>query len=199
MRRGTQQLDFGSTHTGGVRVAHKWVLGVLTLGECAWPEAGTRSTHTGGVRVAHKWVLGVLTQYDMRGSCGRAPRAPKTTAALRGDVRALAEPTWTVPARSCPSHRALRLRWNRRRYVRRPSPAGSALVQTPPSWRLTPRRARPRLTPVRPPAESESDRIASLGGTRSTPTEPRREYSCACAAHVTQGPNRASGGERSAP
>jgi hypothetical protein len=84
---GTRGVPFGAEQTAkGADQRLVRAPGVLTLGhgacrcyawslgECACPQQ----------------VLGVLTQYETRGRCGRAPRAPKTTAALCGEVRALA-------------------------------------------------------------------------------------------------------------
>jgi hypothetical protein len=95
-----------------------------------------------------------------------------------------------APARVCPSHRAVRLWWNRRHEVHGPSSARPA-VEAPRSWRR-PRRARPR-SPVQPPAERHAQiglhfplhalRISPVWvlsarrGTQSTHIELTCEYS----------------------
>ena len=140
---------------------HGWALGTSMTPRSTWharasfrgftARAGTLSTHTVVVCVPtsgySEWPHGT------RGRCSLATRSPNVTAVSCGYVWTLEEPTCVATTRLCPSHRAPRIWWNRRRYARRPWSAGSA-AEMPRSCPRR-RRARPR-SPVQPRVEGRA-------------------------------------------
>ena len=120
-------------------------------------------------------------------------------------VRPPEEPTCAATTRAFASHRAVRLWWNRRRYVRRPWSDWSGYVEMPRSPRSA---AQPPVTQTnqdrqnRPKSEPHFSSLASsahprpggysehpMDGTLSTHTEYGRESPASCSArsaHLAQ-------------